>query len=463
MRTPRSCALLLAAALWPAAAHAQNPPARPAPAQNPAARPAAPAPAPVRQAPAPDSTAIRAARAAARAESLVARVDSLQRAVEQLEGQVQTHEQAKVGSRLGNYVQLSGMVLFNAFGTDARVNNADVPQYVESPQDSTGMPNNSLGAAVRQTRIGLTVSGVRAIGAQLSADLQADFYGGSIGGSLNPVLHIRTAVARLDWPHIGLMVGQDKPLVSPQIPVSYAATGIPEFAESGNLWAWIPQARLTLETGRSFRVGIQGAALAPQVWKDYDQLGATYLDTATTAMKSGRPFVEGRFYLDWGDGDLESQIGAGIHRGWYATAGDSMLVSAAYTVDGRVALGEHVLILGEGFFNGQALAGLGGGGVGQNWGKGGVPLRTQGGWGQLNIRPTFAWEIGGGYGTDAPNTDDLDPAANPRGKNVVMEGHVHWKPGGGLLFGAAYRRIETTYPAGTLAANHVNVFCGVVF
>lgn len=441
MRTPRYSALLLATVLWPAVAHAQHLPARPA----------------------PDSTAAREARTAALTDSLAARLDSLQQAVEQLQGQVQEHEQDKVGSRLRNHVELSGMVLFNAFGTDAAVNNADDPQYVESPQDSSGMPNNYLGAAVRQTRVGLTVSGVRAAGAELTADLQMDFYGGSIGGSLNPVLHIRTATARLDWPHVGLMVGQDKPLVSPQIPVSYAASGIPEFAEAGNLWAWIPQARLTLEAGTALRVGIQGAALAPQIWKDYDQLGAQYLDTATNAMKSGRPFVEGRLYLDWGDGDLESQVGAGIHRGWYATRGDSMLVSSAYTVDGRIALGEHLVILGEGFFNGQALAGLGGGGVGQNWGKGGVPVRTQGGWGQINVMPTFAWEIGGGYGTDAPNTADLDPAANPRGKNVVIEGHVHWKPGGGLLFGAAYRRLETTYPGGTQAANHVNVFCGVVF
>jgi len=405
----------------------------------------------------PDTT-----REAPPADSLEARLSRAEDAIELLRSQLAEQSQAKVQSRLRNQVELSGLILFNAFGTDARVNNADVPLYVETPQDSSGMPNSYIGAAVRQTRIGLTVSDVHVIGAQLGADLQMDFYGGSVGGNLNPLLRLRTATARLDWPHVGLMVGQDKPLVSPVIPVSYASSGFPEFTAAGNLWAWIPQARLTLEAGRGVRAGLQAAALAPQSSKDYDDLTAQFVDTTNSAQKSGRPMVEGRVYLDWGDGDLESSIGAGVHRAWFATTGDTMLVSKAWTVDAHVAIGEHVLIQGEGFFGGQALAGLGGGGVGQNWGVNGVPVRTQGGWGQLDLRPSFAWEIGGGYGFDDPNDADLNPATG-RGKNVVMEGHLHWRPGGGLLFGAEYRRIETTYAAGVLAANDVNVFAGVAF
>jgi hypothetical protein len=120
-----------------------------------------------------------------------------------------------------------------------------------------------------------------------------------------------------------------------------------------------------------------------------------------------------------------------------------------------------VLLQGEGFFNARALAGLGGGGIGQQFGSGGVPLKTRGGWGQLNIRPTFAWELGGGAGFDDPNEGDLPLSG--RARNVVYEGHIHWRPGGGLLLGFEYRRIETTYEGGTLGANHLNGFAGVAF
>ena len=46
---------------------------------------------------------------------------------------------------------------------------------------------------------------------------------------------------------------------------------------------------------------------------------------------------------------------------------------------------------------------------------------------------------------------------------MAYEGHLHWRPGGGLLFGAEFRRLETTYAAGTLSANHINWFAGLAF
>jgi hypothetical protein len=173
--------------------------------------------------------------------------------------------------------------------------------------------------------------------------------------------------------------------------------------------------------------------------------------------------AQGRVYLGWGDGETESQFGFGVHRGWISTPGDSvLLVSQAYTGDIRLALGEKILLLGEGYWNAQAIAGLGGGGIGQEFGTGGVPLKSRGGWGQLNLRPSFTWELGGGFGIDDPDETQL-PAATGRGRNIVYEGHVHVRPGGGLIFGLEYRRIATLYQAGTLSANHVNGFMGVAF
>jgi hypothetical protein len=394
-------------------------------------------------------------------DSLAERVRRAEEAIERLQQQLQEQAQTKVQARLRNRVELSGLILVNGFANNARVNNSDVPQFVPGPPDTTGLPNSHLGGAIRQSRIGLTVSGVRAVGGDVSGELQTDFYGGqlaSAGGRTRPVLRIRTAFLRVDWPHVGLLLGQESPLVAPLNPVSFAASGTPGFVGAGNLWLWIPQARLTFETGARFRFGAQAAALAPM-----QPSPQPAFDTQPdSAEKSSRPTVQGRLYVGWGDGDAESQIGFGIHRGWIATTGDSLLASEAFTVDARIALGERVLLQGEGFFEGQALGGLGAGGIGQNQNPAtGVPVRTRGGWVQLNVRPTFAWEVGGGWGMDDP--DDSDLPITGRARNMTYEGHLHWRPGGGLLFGLEFRRLETEYAAGTLAANHINWFAGLAF
>ncbi len=392
--------------------------------------------------------------------TLAQRLQRAEEAIERLQRQLEEQNQSKVGSRLRNGVTLSGLIITNGFYNNARVNNSDAPQFVSVPQDTTGLPNRHLGAAIRQTRLGIAVSGARALGGALGADLQMDFFGGQMPSSNNrtsPVLRLRTATARLDIRHVGILFGQESPLVSPNNPVSFAASGIPGFAAAGNLWLWTPQVRATYETWSTPRFGIQGALLAPMTPSPQ----GAFLTQADSAEKSARPTVQGRVYVGWGDGDAESQLGFGVHRGWIATTGDSVLASEAFTADWRLALGEKIQVVGEAFFSGQALAGLGGGGIGQNLGLASVPVRTVGGWTQLNLRPSFAWEFGGGAGLDDP--DEADLPTSGRGRNIAYEGHLHWRPGGGLLFGFEFRRMETTYVSGTVGANHFNWFGGVAF
>lgn len=393
-------------------------------------------------------------------DSLADRLDRAEQAIETLRRQLQEQSQAKVGSRSRNKVEISGLILFNSFYNNARLNNSDNPQFVASPQDSTGLPNANLSASVRQSRLGLSISGMSALGAQLSGDIQLDFYGGqqpSAGGRTFPLPRIRTAFARLDWRHVGVLIGQETQIISPLNPVSFASVGTPEFTDAGNLWFWVPQVRIGYEAGNAPRFGLQVAAMAPMLGSPQ----GAFNTVADSAEKSRRPFVQGRLYVGWGDGETESQIGVGVHRGWIATTGDSLLTSEAYTADLRLALGEKVLLLGEAFFGGKATAGLGGGGIGQEFGLTGLPVESKGGWGQLNIRPTFAWELGGGAGIDNP--DDNLLTALQRGRNIIYEGHLHYRPGGGLILGAAFRRIETSYATGAVTANHINGFVGLSF
>ena len=412
------------------------------------------------------AAAVTPLRAQSPQDSLEQRLEKAEAAIQRLQHEIEAQAQAKVQSRLQNPVEISGLILVNGFYNGARFNNDDVPQWVAGVQDTSGLPNSRIGGLLRQTRLGITVRPGHVIGADLTADLQLDFFGGEPADANDRVFtppRIRTADLRLDWPHLGVMVGQDKPLVSPQLPVSFAASGYPEFAGSGNLWAWIPQARVTVEAGSGVRVGLQAAALDPLQETDANLSGSAPTDIGE---KSGRPAVEGRLYVAWGGEDDESTIGFGAHRAWLATTGSGTLASQALTADFRVVVGP-VSLTGEAF-TGQALGGLGDGGIGQDIGPQGQPIRTRGGWAQLDIRPTFAWEFGGGYGRDAPTGTDLltasgAVAAGARLRNVTFEGHLHWRPGGGLLLGAEFRRFQTEFAPGTLSANQVNGFVGVFF
>jgi hypothetical protein len=403
--------------------------------------------------------------AQANQDSVLQRLEKAEEDIERLQRQLAEQAQSKVQSRLQNRVEISGLILLNGFYDGARFDRADVPSWVALAQDTGGVPNSSLGGVLRQTRLGITVRPGSVLGGELSADLQLDFFGGEGDDAEARIMsppRIRTAHVSLDWPHLKLLVGQEKALVAQQSPVSFAAIGQPEFSGAGNLWYWIPQARLTVETGQGLRAGVQAAAL-DQIW----ETEAAFIATPDLGERSGRPAVEGRAYLDWGSDESESTVGLGVHRGWIATAGAGTIASQALTADFRVVLARIVALAGSAF-TGQVLNGLGDGGIAQDLGPAGQPVRTRGGWAQLDVRPTFAWELGAGYGRDDPTDKDLQLAngtlaPEARLRNVVYEGHVHWRPGGGLLVGGELRRLQTTFPTGTKSANHVNVFVGMFF
>lgn len=355
-------------------------------------------------------------------------------------------------------VEFSGLVLVNGFFNSARVNNSDVPQVADT--DAVGI--GGAGGSIRQTRLGVFVSDPDVLGGSFNGELDVDFFGGqqpSSGGRTFPLLRVRRAVGSVVWPNVTLLFGQESPLVAERSPRSLASIGFPEFAGAGNLWLWLPQARVTGEIGTSLRVALQGAILAPTT----GSAQTTFLTQPDSAERTKRPFLEGRLRLGWGPSDDPSEIAVGGHLGWVkgtdSTSGDTILTSKAITVDARIKFGV-VELLAEGF-SGQALAGLGGGGIGQNLGVAGEPVRTKGGWAQLNIRPITAVMFGGGCGMDDPN--DADVFAGGKLRNFACEGHVEWRPPGPVVFGFEFRRIQTRYTIGDFNVNHLNFAAGYRF
>jgi len=356
-------------------------------------------------------------------------------------------------------VEFTGTVLMNGFYNSGRTNNSDVPTFAEV--DTIGVTGAS--ATVRQTRLGVFVTDPEVLGGSFSGEVDVDFYGGQPavpGNRAFPVLRLRRAIGTMQWTHLQVLAGQEAPLAAERNPLSLASVGVPGFTTAGNLWLWIPQIRVTAEYGYTLRLALQGALLAP--------IAGGVQGPVNTQPDSGertsRPYIEGRLRLGWGPSDDPSEVAIGGHIGWLrgldSLTGDTLLTSSAFSFDTRLRFGP-VEVLAEAFV-GQAVAGLGGGGIGQNVGVAGAPVETKGGWGQLNVSPRAGWMFGGGCGLDDP--DDADVlATGGRFRNFVCEGHVEWRPQGPLVLGFEFRRLETRYQAGDFAVNHLNLALGYRF
>jgi len=407
---------------------------------------------------APAARAQTADSAKALQDSLAARVERAEEAIEMLKQQLAAQAESGVATRSGLKLELSGRILMNVFSNTHRTNNSDLPLFV-LPDTANGLPSGGAGMAIRQTTLNLAVTASKVLGAEFLGDLDLDFYGAqqpSNGGRTFPLLRIRTARAILTWKHGELLVGQEVPLSSGPNPVSLATIGSPGFSTAGNLWIWLPQVRGTIERGTKLKVALQGAVLAPMTG-DATGLFSTDFDVAE---RSRRPFVEGRVRVRWGEGETQAEVGISAHKGWFANNLDSLLTSQGVMADAVVPLNKTFEVRGE-FFNGSGLRGLGGGQIGQLFGKNGVVVHGIGGWGQFNAKPTRRITIGTGYGFDDP--DDADLLSTGRLKNATFESHVIVRPAGTLVLSLEWRRLTTTYTARAWTNDHLNLGVGFEF
>jgi hypothetical protein len=358
-------------------------------------------------------------------------------------------------------VSFSGTVLMNGFYTSDKTNNNDLPQFALPRGASDSFPTGGVGATLRQTRVQARAFAAGVLGGDFTALVDVDFFGGqqpSNGGRTFPLLRIRRAWARMNWGRFRVMAGQEAPPIVELNPSSLASIGLSSFSSSGNLWLWIPQIRATgdLNGGDGARVYVEGAILAPT---GYTAQGP-FLTQPDRAEQSKRPYLQSRIGVRWGGGGAPGELSVGGHLGWISATGDSLLDSRAAAVMLQVPLGRVLEVRGEAF-TGKAIAGLGGGAIGQNLGLNGVPIRTRGGWAQLLVKPSPEWELGGGYGIDDPQDADLD-TATMRLKNQTFEGHIHWRPSP-LILGVEYHHLTTTYASGNATAGHLNLALGAEF
>lgn len=414
-------------------------------------------------------------------DSLAARLQRAEAAIELLRKQLSVEATTVVRTRSRLQLELSARVLTNAFLTTDRVNNVDVPQFALPSATQTPLAgtagNRALGLSVRQTRVGASLSVDSVLGATFEGDAELDFFGGISAGPgdrrLFPEPRLRTARARLRWARTALFVGSDTPLISDLNPVSVASVGLPGFVAAGNLWNWLPQVRVSRDVivaSNGVRVGVQGALLAP--YTNVQHLTET--DAVDAGERATRPYVEARVHVRWGQGGQQTgapsdaqlgdgggEIGVGVHRGWLRAAGDSLSQSHAASVDARVMIVPGLELRGEAY-RGQLMRGLGGGAVGQSFGRVatgefiGRPLHDVAGWMQLNWQAHVTLITGIGCGRDKVALSD----APVREANTVCAAHLLWRPAQPLLMGLELRTVQTQYVDRTNRANHLNLSFG---
>ncbi|HEX7938811.1 MAG TPA: hypothetical protein VF483_07435, partial [Gemmatimonadaceae bacterium] len=155
--------------------------------------------------------------------------------------------------------------------------------------------------------------------------------------------------------------------------------------------------------------------------------------------------------------DLVREIGCGYHLGWLAPTTSSALVqSDAITCDAMLPIVDWLEVRGEAF-SGDALRGLGGGGIGQSLTATNTAIPTQGGWAQLNFFQSSMLRFGGGCGTDQPDK------VGTRRRNDSCAGYSILRPGGPLFLGVEYRRIRTAYASSRFSNDFVTLATGFEF
>ena len=258
-------------------------------------------------------------------------------------------EQSKVSASQRFPISLTGLLLFNA------VENGRSGGGSEYPVAAGLVPSAATdGAAVRQTILGLKFNGPDLPGGgKASGSLYMDFFGGTSAPG-NNLLRIRTAMLDLVWKSTTLSLGQDKPIISPRDPSSFAQVGVSPLTGAGNLWDWNPQVKVEQRFTFGGDTGLKVQAGVYETTETYSAaLPAEYADT----LEHSRPAYQGRFEFFHGNDRRRIELAPGFSLGATHVAGASVQSRIA-SLDWLIRPFPLLEFSGEAF-NGQDVAGLG--------------------------------------------------------------------------------------------------------
>ncbi len=363
-------------------------------------------------------------------------------------------DQKKVESSQKMPVQLTGMLLFNAYdnGRFAGTTSSDPVNAASASGERTA------GATMRQTVLGLRFFGPDLPGGgKVSGAVYMDFFSGSLQ-PFNNIFRLRLATLDLAWKHTTITVGQDKPLIAPREPVSLAQVGVSPLTGAGNLWQWQPQAKIEERFTLTDRNEVRLQAGMIESYEAGNIVPAAYAGT----LALWRPAYEARAEYSFTAGSKRFEIAPGYHHGASRVAGQSV-DSRAVSLDGLARLSTRLEFNGA-WFAGQNLAGLGTLHQGFTILPSGnaVPVHIDGGWAQATITATPRWSFHLFGGEEYDRARDL--AANGISRNVVYGGNTMWKLAPNVLAALEISQARTDYLiSGFRLNNHYDLALAYLF
>ncbi len=349
------------------------------------------------------------------------------------EQRIKEQAQTKVESSQRFPIKLTGTLLFDAFL------NAGPNAYEAASGYGSG---NALGGAtLRQTILGLDFRGpLLPGGGQVHGFLSMDFFGQAANYD---VFRIRRGTLSFDWKRRSVVVGQDKSLIVPLQPASFARVGIPPLNGAGNLWLWRPQVRyeerlpLTTKT----RVALQAGLL------ETDETYSPPSLPTNVVIEPARPAFQTRFEIShqWTD---QSHIAGGI--GFHTSSTHVFGQSLASRVTSADILFKpfSMLELSGTIFHGENFANIGGGPPGISIAKQSiaVPIRGTAGWLQVALPLTSRLTFDFYAGRLLNNSKDLH---NPYdvARTLTYAGNILYQLGPNVVLGfeASQERLKYLY------------------
>ena len=368
------------------------------------------------------------------------------------EHRVEEMAQTKVESSQHFPIRITGMALFNSY-INSNSSAPDVPTVV-----GPGSGPLTGGATMRQTVIGLDYQGPEIFGGgKVNGFLSMDFFGANsdpYGGGFR----IRTGGIEFNWADTSVMVGQDRPLISPREPNSLAQVWVSPLSGAGNLWVWQPQLRVE----QRFHLG-DSNTLRAQASVFETREAYTGVPPAYGSIQAARPSAQERVALAHNFDDTRRiEFGSGFAQ--------STTHVAATTVPSRVfsldwfANPWRKLEFSGAFFRGQDVTNLGGAGTGFTLTNPyyAIPVHADGGWAQLSFLATsrLTFNLFGGEQQNRGRDLYLSDLA----KNQTYGANVMYRIAPNVILSLESEQLRTTYlGTGRPLNNHYDLGVAYLF
>jgi hypothetical protein len=268
--------------------------------------------------------------------------------------------------------------------------------------------------------------------------------------NLNRLMRLRIASVELDWGSTSIMVGQEKPIISPREPNTLAQVGASPLTNAGNPWLWQPQARLEQVFPLGAATEIVGQV---GVFQTAEGGGGAVPEPFASTVESSRPGLQERMGLQQtlaNEGHIE--IAAGLHASTTHAAATS-IPSRLYSVDWSIVPHPRFGFTGL-YYRGHNTSPLGT--IRQGFTVLGprqaIAVRSHGGWAQFNFEatPRLSLNLFGGQHDDR----DRDLRGNAIGKNFAYAGNAQYKIAPNVIVGFEAMQIRTTFLGPRLRLNN---------